>query len=192
VRERAHGLEQIAHGRASGIDDAVIAWERPLVFDPSTPRSEPSDFDPRIIWLDADEGATPPLWIAWTRRERSTRAAVAAVSALKETDPESFDEACRRAAIAVEGCLDALGARDWSLLSLHLSAAHQALAAVGVVTPTHEAMRKTALEAGAWSAKTTGAGCGGAMLILGPPSLDLKTLMNIDGVEGCFFAGGVA
>ncbi len=192
VRARAHALEQIAHGRASGIDDAVIAWEQPLVFDPSAPRPDAHGPDPRFTLLDADEVVMPPLWIAWTRRERSTREAVAAVSALKEADPARFEGALSRAREAVGGCLDSLRARDWARLGGHLSLAHEALSTVGVVTSTHATMRRAALEAGAWGAKTTGAGCGGAMLVLGPPDLELAALGAIDGVEGYFFAGGVA
>jgi mevalonate kinase len=182
VRTRAHALEQLAHGRASGIDDAVIALQRPVLFDPRQVG------DARFGWPEVP--SAPPLWVAWTRRERSTREAVAAVAALRETHPEAFASAHRIASEAVADALPALAQGDWTRLGDAMNLAHGALEAVGVVTPTHAAMVNAARAAGASGAKVTGAGCGGAILVLGPRTLDLSGLLDLPGVEGCFYTGG--
>ncbi len=195
VRERAHQLEQLAHGRASGIDDAVIAWQRALVFDPQAVPGAAGE-DHRFAWLQTAEmgrgAGLPPFWLAWTRRERSTRDAVAAVAALREAEPERFAAALAGARAAVDEALAALGSGAWTRLGAACDACHDALQAIGVVTTSHAAIVSAAREAGAWGAKTTGAGCGGAVLILGPATLDLAAVCALPGVEGCFFAGGDA
>jgi mevalonate kinase len=91
---------------------------------------------------------------------------------------------------SVAGALETLPQGDWPGLGAALARGQQALEAVGVVTAAHRTIVAAALEAGAWGAKTTGAGYGGAVLLLGPPSLNVASLLAIPGVEGCFPAGG--
>jgi mevalonate kinase len=197
VRARAHVLEQLAHGRASGIDDAVVAWERPAVFQPLGPGSPglssgsaPGSSGRAALARLPQDTPRPPFWVAWTARERSTREAVFEVASRRAEQPARFDRARASAAETVEAALSALLRGDWRALGPVLAKAHEALDDIGVVTETHRAMVAAACAAGAWGAKTTGAGCGGAILILGPPTLDLSSLLSIPGVEGCFLAGG--
>ncbi len=180
VQSLAHQLEQLAHGRASGIDDAVISHDQAVLFDPSASSGD------RFRWLDVQ---APPLWIAWIPRMKPTRMAVAGVSALAAADPARFAETTRRVAALVDPMLEALVEKAPERLGPPMAVAQRALEDIGVVVDEHRHLVDIALSHGAWGAKTTGAGWGGAVLVVGPRALDLDRRLAEHGFHQCFFAG---
>jgi len=163
-----HRLEHLAHGRPSGVDGAVVSLELPVWFEDG--EVTPLACDP--AWL-----ATHPWWIAIVPREGSTREAVARVAAHKDANPGAFFAALT----ASDDDVRALG---WLLeappddevlrvIGRLFDAAHARLAAFGVSSPALERLVQAARDAGAYGAKLTGAGLGGAVIATAPAGLDL-------------------
>jgi len=173
VRRLAHGLERLAHGRPSGVDDSVAAYGQPVWFEAG-----------QVTPVDAPESR--PLWIATTPRGPSTRVAVEAVADWAEAHLRRFEtllDASRRDTEAARGLL-ADGA--WAPLGRLLDRGHERLREVGVSTDTLDAVCAAARDAGAWGAKLTGAGMGGAALILAPKTLDLRAALVQAGAQEVF------
>lgn len=179
VQVLAHRLEQLAHGRASGIDDAVISHDQAVLFDPSATGEN------RFRWLDC---RPPSAWIAWVPRVKSTREAVAGVARLQAENPDLFQGVAVEVAGAVEPMLADLHAGDERRLGARLGPLQRALEWIGVVVDDHRRIIDLAMTAGAYGAKTTGAGWGGAVLMLGPRELDLDRQLAEHGVSQCFFS----
>ncbi len=177
----AHQLEQIAHGRASGIDDAVIGRERPVLFDRRLPEGA------RIQPLDVP---MPPFWIAWVPRTGSTRDTVAAVASRAAADPEWMAACAASVDALVDRAVEALSAGDVAGLGRLLDTAQLALEDIAVVVDAHREMCDIARRHGALGAKTTGAGSGGAVMMLGGPELELDRVLEVHGYPGCFLAVG--
>ncbi|MGM0575613.1 MAG: mevalonate kinase [Myxococcota bacterium] len=172
IRRHAHELEKIAHGRPSGIDDAVTSFRRPVLFEPGG--------SPRVL-----EGApTPPVWVGVTAERTSTKEAVAGVAARARKRPAWFAERMDRARDVARRAEEALLAGDWPALGAAMDDNHTLLREVGVSTDGLDALVASAREAGAWGAKLTGGGLGGAAIALAPPDLDLeKTWRSAGAVE---------
>ncbi|TNF24239.1 MAG: mevalonate kinase [Deltaproteobacteria bacterium] len=175
VRRLAHGLERLAHGRPSGVDDAVAAYGRPVWFEGGvvTPIEAP---------------AALPLWIATTPPGPSTKVAVASVARWGEAHPERFGRLLDASRADTERGRELLAAGAWERLGALLDDAHVRLSEVGVSTPTLDAVCAAAREAGAWGAKLTGAGMGGAALVLAPNDLDLRAALVQAGAQEVFAA----
>lgn len=174
TRELAHRLEQVTHGQPSGIDDAVAAWERP-------------------IWFQREQGAQPfeamvpgQLWVAVTTSRTSTRAAVRGVRERFTAAPAWAADLVRAASRLVEGARDALTTKAGPRLGQLLSDNHALLREIGVSTPALDELVGRAVAAGAWGAKLTGGGLGGAMIALAPPDLDLIPALSGPATEEVF------
>jgi mevalonate kinase len=129
-----------------------------------------------------------PLWVALTPPGESTRVAVASVARFRANAPERY----QRLHSVAERCAfegrRALLAADYATLGAQMNDAHEALQDVGVSTPTLDAVCAAARASGAWGAKLTGAGLGGACLIAAPLSLDLSTPLSQAGAVEVFIA----
>jgi len=147
--------EAVYHGTPSGIDNSVIALERPIVFVRGTP-PQPLDL-----------GAPFDLTIADSGEPSQTRVAVGAVREAWQRDTPTFERlfddmgACTRQSLAAlaEGNRPQVGAlmnRNQDLLEL-----------LGVSTAGLERLVTAARRAGALGAKLTGAGMGGNVIALG-------------------------
>ncbi len=154
VSELAYEVEKIHHGTPSGIDNSVIALERPIYFVRGAP--------PEVIRIH-----TPfHLLIANSGIASSTREAVAEVRHRWEATPSYYNVVfdcigaiSRAARAAVEqGALQALG----SLLNEN----QELLVKMGVSLLQLDRLAQTAREAGALGAKLTGAGQGGNIIVL--------------------------
>jgi mevalonate kinase len=96
VSALAYKVEKIYHGTPSGIDNTVVAWERPVYFVKGSP--------PEVFSI-----ATPfHLLIADSGQYSSTRAVVAAIRSRRDVDPSRFaapfkrmGEITRQARIAI-------------------------------------------------------------------------------------------
>lgn len=149
--------EMLLHGTPSGIDNNVVAYERP-------------------IWFTKTQGARPlavkapfDLVIGDTGIRSRTRDAVTKVRRQWEEAPDRIErlfdaigEVAQEGARAImEGELARLGA-----LMNHNQALLEAL---GVSSRALERLIEAARTAGAWGAKLSGSGMGGCMIALVPP-----------------------
>jgi len=175
VRATAHRLERLAHGTPSGIDDAVVSLGAPVWFDP-----------PRLEALALE--TSPPLWVATTPVGGSTREAVASVAGWAKRFPDRFEALVAASTHDAQEARRALEARDHARLGALMNRAHDRLVEVGVSTARLDAICAAAREAGAWGAKLTGAGLGGAALILAPSGLDLERALRQAGASEVFAA----
>ena len=147
-------VEKIHHGTPSGIDNAVVAWEKPVYFVKDEP---PETFS---------IGAPFQLLIANSGIASSTREAIAEVRHRWLTTPQYYDVVftcigaiAKAARAAVEqGALQALG--------ILLNENHSLLNKIGVSLSELNALVHAAQSSGALGAKLTGAGQGGNVIAL--------------------------
>lgn len=145
--------EQVAHGKASGIDASAVLAGGPIRFHAGTATA-------------LDIGLDAALVIADTGMPGSTQHAVAGVRATLERDPRSARRLLARAAELISGAAADLSAGHAASLGGAMCDFQDLLAELGVSTPHIEALVAAALDAGAHGAKLTGAGLGGCVLAL--------------------------
>jgi mevalonate kinase len=157
VSALTYEVEKIHHGTPSGIDNTVIAWEKPVYF---VKGQAPEVFDIHTSFA---------LVIANSGIASSTREAIREVRRRWTSTPSYYDvifncigALARAARAAVEqGALRALG----TLLNEN----HELLKKMGVSLPQLDALVHSACEAGALGAKLTGSGQGGNIIALVEP-----------------------
>ncbi|MEB3284651.1 MAG: mevalonate kinase [Candidatus Sericytochromatia bacterium] len=143
--------EQIAHGRASGVDTAASQADGVIHFLVGTPPVPVPLASP--FWLIVGDSGIP----------RNTRQAVRAVTEQPESRRlEAFSQ-IDRATAQMEASLQS---GQLSRAGQALDLAHCALEYLGLNTPPLERMRRAARNAGALGAKLTGAGLGGCIIAL--------------------------
>lgn len=147
-------VEKLHHGTPSGIDNTVIAWERPVFFI----RGQA----PEVLTA----GAALPLLIADSGVAAVTREAVLGVRQRREADPARYDALFDRIGALVRAARLALEQQDLPALGFLLDENHALLGEMGVSTPQLEMLVGAARQAGAWGAKLTGSGMGGNIIAL--------------------------
>ncbi len=171
VRTLAHRLERLAHGNPSGVDDAVAAYACPV----------------RYISGEAPEPlvgvSVPSLWVALSRERTSTMEAVARVRALSQSKPTWFAGLLEDAQALTDQAHAHLKRGAWPELGALLTENHHLLDAVGVSTAQLDQLVNSALDAGAYGAKLTGGGLGGAVIALCPEALDLDEVWQNAGAQ---------
>jgi mevalonate kinase len=166
-------IEQIYHGTPSGVDNTVIAYERPIHFR----RGQ----EPEILTA----GAPVHLLIADSGVPGRTRIAVGGVRERRDADPARYDELFRRiGSLAEEGRGHLVSGRI-SQLGATLDRCHELLRAIEVSTPALDHMVEAARGAGAYGAKLSGAGLGGNIVALADPA-------RLAAVEAALRASGAA
>ncbi len=157
VSALVYEVEKRHHGTPSGIDNTVIAYERPIRF----VRGQPP------VWLSI---ARPiPLVIADSGVPSPTREAVAAVRAGWERDPTHYERLFDAIAALVGEAERCLASGRVDALGPLLDANHRLLGELGVSSPLLDRLAQAAREAGALGAKLTGGGRGGHLIALTPP-----------------------
>jgi mevalonate kinase len=169
VASRAREVEAVFHGRSSGLDPAVIAAGRPLLWLGGTGAR------PRAHLLDVDL-AGHVLVVAVLPGGRRTQRAVARVAALAHDRPAGFAALAESSGAVVEAAASALtgggGAAGLSTaararaLGACLAHAHGLLRALGVTSVAADRLAGALSAAGALGAKLSGAGPGGAVVAL--------------------------
>ncbi len=157
VSALAFEAEKLHHGTPSGIDQTVIAWERPVFF----VRGE----RPQSIAV----GAPLDVLIANSGVSASTRAMVSGVRARAQADPETYQRYFARIGELVLAAREALATGDVRRLGALFDQNQALLQALGVSHPRLEALLVAARQAGALGAKLTGAGGGGNIITLIEP-----------------------
>ena len=162
LRAQAHRLERLAHGNPSGVDDAVATYATPVFY------TRRGGVEPLVV------DALPRLWVAVTAERTSTKEAVAQVGELAAREPDWFAEQCSLAAECTLKAKAALMGRQPQVLGEAMNANHTLLQRIGVSTPGLDALVEAARRVGAYGAKLTGGGLGGAVIALGEASGDLE------------------
>lgn len=157
IQRLANAAEQAAHGRASGLDTAAIAWGQPLRFVRETPPQPLAIAEPLT------------LLIAHSGHVGNTQAVVLEVARRREAEPERHAAIFARVAAAVESMAHALATGDRPAIGAAMTANQAALVDLGVSHPVLDQMVRAADEAGAYGAKLTGAGWGGCAIALASP-----------------------
>ncbi|WP_336083684.1 mevalonate kinase [Nocardia sp. SSK8] len=145
--------EQVAHGRASGIDASAVLASGPIRFQSGSARPMPVGLDAALV-------------IADTGVSGSTQQAVADVRRRLAADPRAARRLLNRAAALIDTGADALAAGQTPTLGSTMLEFQDLLGELGVSTPHIDTLVAAALAAGAHGAKLTGAGLGGCVLAL--------------------------
>jgi mevalonate kinase len=167
--------EQRYHGTPSGIDNTVIAFERPIWFvrqrvvqtsDEQEQADAPQSPPPPPI-IEPVKVSTPfTLLIGDTGVRSKTRLPVAEVRRRWIADPQVSEELFAQVAALVHEIRLVLTTGDIPRLGMLLNTNQHVLQQMGVSSPELEQLVDAALAAGALGAKLSGAGWGGVMLAL--------------------------
>jgi len=156
VNELAYESEQVAHGRASGIDNSVATYGQTILFrrgDPPTIRSVPVH-------------TSAPIVIGMTGREGLTAAMVSRVAEARESSRPAYERIFDEIdTLTLQAC-DELEQGDLVQLGRCMDLCHGLLNALQVSTHELEQLVELARTHGALGAKLTGGGGGGAMIAL--------------------------
>jgi len=154
ISDLVYQTELIYHGTPSGIDNTVVAFEKPVYF--------VRDVSCEIFWV----GRPFLLAIADTGIESPTREVVGDLRRRYRTDPAGYEPLFDRAGqIAVEARA-AIERGKAETLGPLLDENHTLLQAMGVSCPELDRLAVAAREGGALGAKLSGAGRGGNMIAL--------------------------
>lgn len=158
VRQLSYECEMVAHGTASGIDNTVATYGRPIMFQ----RGEPPTIQP----LDLPHQV--PLVIAMTGVESLTAAMVGRVRTAWERTPALYDRIFDGIdALTVQGA-EALRAHDLDQLGELMNICQGQLNALQVSSEQIEELVQIARRNGASGAKLTGGGGGGSIVSVCP------------------------
>jgi mevalonate kinase len=157
VSDLAYEVEKVYHGTPSGIDNTVIAFNRPVFFQRGQPFATLHLAAP-LTFVIADSGI-----------KSRTVDVVTSVREDREKDPQRSDnmfQSIGEIAIAARGCLEeGTLARVGGLMAEN----HALLQELGVSCPELDLLVSSALQAGALGAKLCGAGRGGNVAALVEP-----------------------
>ncbi|MCR4318542.1 MAG: mevalonate kinase [Planctomycetes bacterium] len=157
----ANELESIPHGVASGVDVSTIV------------RGRTTHFISRRDQEDVQISAPVKFFVAIIPRESSTKDSVAGVReriARKEIDVDFFRQASD--VIVDEILAELKSGANKSRVGGLLGAAQELLSDLGVSSPEQDALVREFQLAGAFGAKLSGAGFGGATIALIPQQYD--------------------
>lgn len=147
-------VEKLHHGTPSGIDNTVIAFERPVYFVKGQ--------EPQFLTIER----SPTFIIADTGVASPTRIVVDKVRQGWQRVPECYERLFDRIAQVVTAARAALVRGDEGGLGSLMNENHNLLQELGVSSGELERLRDAALAAGARGAKLSGAGKGGNLLAL--------------------------
>jgi mevalonate kinase len=157
VSQLVYESEKRFHGTPSGIDNTVVAFERPIWFQrrDSAPEIKPVAIAAPLTLVIADTGVRSATWMPV--------GAVREYRLLETTRYEALFDSVKR---CVEGMRTALAAGQVQLAGKLASANHVLLQQIGVSSPELDRLVQAAHAAGALGAKLSGAGWGGVMLAI--------------------------
>lgn len=157
ISDLTYQVERIHHGTPSGIDNTVVAYERPVYF----VRRQPQNL------VELFQVAVPVrLLVADTGVRSSTKIAVGDVRRQWQEDPDRFEaifDGCGRIAQAARAAIER---GDIKQLGQLMNENQVLLEEMTVSSPELERLVRAANTAGALGAKLSGAGRGGNMIAL--------------------------
>ena len=154
VSRLVYRSEELFHGTPSGIDNTVIAYERPVWFVKGQPPESFAVGQPFTLAI-ADSGIASP-----------TKESVGDVRRAWEADPAAYETIFQRIADVVHGARRAIADGNLPAIGALMNANQQRLEALGVSSPALEKLIAAAREAGAAGAKLSGGGRGGNVIAL--------------------------
>jgi mevalonate kinase len=159
VSDLTYEVEKIYHGTPSGIDNTVVAYEQPVYFRRGQPRNriEPFAVARPLRLIVADTGVSS-----------STRQVVEDVGRQWQANRQTFDNLFDQCGTITEQARQALEAGDLVDIGRLMTKNQALLRAMTVSSPELERLVETAVAAGAWGAKLSGAGRGGNMIAIVP------------------------
>ena len=157
VSDMTYEVEKIHHGTPSGIDNTVVAYERPVYFvrQPEGNRIEKFLVKRPLHLLIADTGI-----------KSSTKVAVADVRRQWQDDPYTFEALFDVCGQIASSARTAIEAGDLERVGRLMRENHTLLQKITVSSPELDRLVDTATKAGALGAKLSGAGRGGNMIAL--------------------------
>ncbi len=159
VNALAYQSEQHAHGRASGIDNSVATYGRPILFC----RGETG---PEI--RDVQVGRETAVVVGLSRHEGLTASMVARVAQARQAAPRAYGRLFDEIDVLTLQAVKELERGNLEALGRCMNLCHGLLNAMQVSTHELEEMVEIARNHGALGAKLTGAGGGGAIIALAP------------------------
>ncbi len=150
----AYEVEKLHHGTPSGIDNTVIAFDRPVYFVKSVP-PETLPIGGSFQLVVADSGINSP-----------TATAVERVRIGWKSDQQNFDDLFDQIKTLTIRSKEAIETGNPLALGLSMNANHELLNAIGVGLPALDRLVEAARSAGALGAKLSGAGLGGNCIAL--------------------------
>lgn len=168
IRAIAHELEGVFHGSPSGLDDTLATYGGLCLFkrQGTGDLRHPSFGAQLTTQCKRIVAQRPPLLIGHSGTMHNTRELVLGLRARREAEPARYDALFAEIGALVWQGLDAMAAADWPALGRIVSANQALLDTLGVGAPALSHMIALANEAGAYGAKLTGAGGGGAVIAL--------------------------
>lgn len=154
ISEIVYQSETLLHGTPSGIDNTVVAYERPIWFVRGTAPT-PFHVGGRFHLLIADTGVPSP-----------TRLTVGDVRAAWERDREHYEALFDEIGALVASAREALQRGDSVQLGTLMQRNHTLLRQIGVSADVNDRLVEAALNAGAYGAKLSGGGRGGNVIAL--------------------------
>jgi mevalonate kinase len=154
VSDLVYETEVIYHGTPSGIDNTVIAFEKPVYF--------VKDLVQEIFWV----GEPLLLAIGDTGIESSTREVVGDLRFRYEADPNGHDVLFDRIGEITARARQAMELGEIQALGRLMDENHALLQELGVSCPELDCLVTAAREGGALGAKLSGSGRGGNMIAL--------------------------
>ncbi len=173
ISQLVYEAEKLHHGTPSGIDNTVIAYERPVYF----VRGE----KPETLQV----GKPLSLIIADTGVESPTKAVVGAVRGRWEGARERYEALFDTVGDIVAQVRRAIERGELVQLGHLLDENHRLLQDMGVSSPSLDALVDAAKRHGALGAKLSGAGRGGNMIALVAPQTcePVKQALQAEGAE---------
>ena len=150
--------ERAFHGTPSGIDNTVVAYEQPIIF------QRQATGQPRIAPLAV--GGPWHFVVGDTGVASHTKAVVGDLRQRWQADPAAYEPRFAAIGALVEAIAPALRTAAGPALGRLLDRNHAALVELGVASAELDRLVLAARDAGAWGAKMSGAGWGGVMLAL--------------------------
>lgn len=157
----SYEVEKLFHGTPSGIDNTVVAYEKPVYFRRQEPTNqiEPFSVADSLTFLIADTGVAS-----------STKAVVGDVRRRWEENPSPVEALFAEIGRLVDQLRHTLTTpHSTEAIGTLLTHNHYLLQQLGVSSAELDHLVNAALHAGAWGAKLSGAGRGGNLIALIPP-----------------------
>ncbi len=153
----AFASEQIAHSTPSGIDNTLATYGGLL----SYCRRERED----ARFSSLAHAPAIPLVVGFTGRKGYTAETVARVRAARALEPVKYAQLFAEIARIVDAAEEAIAVGDFARLAVLMDENQRALKEIGVSCDEIEQVVHLAKQAGAFGAKLTGSGDGGAVII---------------------------
>jgi mevalonate kinase len=155
LSECVYETERILHGTPSGIDNTVVALERPVLFRKGT--------KPEFLATSETQAF---LVVGYTGIRHKTRQVVGDVAKARESDRAGYDAVFGQMGQCTLEGVKALEKGDWPALGELMDRNQALLERIDVSSPELEKLIGAARQAGALGAKLSVAGRGGCMVAL--------------------------